>query len=164
MNKQSKWIGSDSWNRGQQVEKDFERLLVKRDPDFKRATQQQQFLHIDFLTSFGSIDVKAKKRLQRAASMDEEKVWLEFRNVRGKTGWLTGCPDIIAFERDDCFILVKRLELLKLANALCNLDDKVSMSSQAMYKGYTRKDRQDLLSVIKMSDIVYNINHRRWDK
>jgi len=163
MNKQSKWIGSPAWERGQQVERDFEKLLVKRDPDFKRANLQQQFKHIDFLTSFGTIDVKAKKRLSRSGSIHDEIIWCELKNVQGNAGWLTGSPDIIAFERDDCFVLVKRAELLELVDNLCDLSNMVDQSSQALYKGYTRKGRADLLTIIKMTDLKL-INYRRWDK
>jgi hypothetical protein len=163
LNKQSKWIGSPAWERGQQVERDFERLLVQRDPHFKRANQQQQFAHIDFLTSFGTIDVKAKKRLSRAGSIHDEIIWCELKNVQGKAGWLTGSPDIIAFERDKCFVLVKRADLLELVDNLCDLSNMVQHSKQALYKGYTRKGRNDLLTVIKMTDLTL-INYRLWTK
>lgn len=150
----SKWIGSDSWNRGQAVEREFERLLRQRDPHFRRATKEQQFKHIDFVTSFGTVDVKARKRLHRAKNLQEEKLWLEFRNVQGKHGWLTSPHlDVLAFERDDCFVLVKRLSLLELADNLCDLSHHVDSSDKAHYRAYTRKGRRDLLSVIAMSDL-----------
>lgn len=160
----SKWIGSDSWNRGQQVEQSFERLLVTRDPQYRRATQQEQFKHIDFHTYFGTIDVKAKKRLNRAQSIQEEKLWLEFKNVQGKHGWMTAPElDIIAFERDKCFVLVKRLDLLELADNLCDLSHHVDAPVKALYRAYSRKGRADLLSVIKMTDLNL-IKTRIWVK
>lgn len=160
----SKWIGSDSWNRGQAVELEFERLLRQRDPHFRRATKQEQFKHIDFVTSFGTIDVKAKKRLSRAASIQEERLWLEFRNVQGKHGWLTApALDVLAFERDDCFILVKRKSLLELADNLCDLNYHVSEQVKALYRAYTRRGRADLLSMITMEDLNL-IPHVTWAK
>ena len=164
MNKQSKWIGTPAWERGQQVERDFERLLVQRDPHFRRASRQEQYQHIDFRTSFGTVDVKAKKRLTRASSINQEKLWLEVKNVQGKAGWLTSDHlDILAFERDNCFVLVKRLALLELADNLCDLTHMVERPEQAMYKGYQRKGRKDLLSVIKMTDLKL-IDYRIWKK
>lgn len=150
----SKWIGSDSWNRGQAVERDFERLLKQRDAHYRRATKQEQFNHIDYVTYFGTVDVKAKKRLNRAASLQEEKLWLEFKNVQGKHGWLTAPHlDVLAFERDDCFVLTKRTSLLELADNLCDLHNHVDSPDKALYRAYTRKGRRDLLSVIAMSDL-----------
>ena len=61
----SKWKNTESWNRGQVVEVDFSKLLDKRNISWKKATRQQQFNHIDYTTSIGSIDVKDKKRIRR---------------------------------------------------------------------------------------------------
>ena len=83
--------------------------------------------------------------------------------MQGKAGWLTGSPDIIAFERDKCFVLVKRADLLELVDNLCDLSYMVNQSSQALYKGYTRKGRADLLTVIKMTDLTL-IKYRLWTK
>lgn len=164
MSKQSQWIGSPAWERGQKVEREFERLLVKRDPNYRRATEQEQYKHIDFRTYFGTIDVKAKKRLSRASRIQEEKLWLEFKNVQGKHGWLTAPHlDVVAFERDESFVLVKRVELLELADNLCDLSHMVESTDHAMYRGYSRKGRKDLLSVIKMSDLQF-INYKVWRK
>ena len=150
----SEWIGSEAWKRGQAVEREFEALLRQRDPHFRRATTEEQFRHIDFVTSFGTIDVKAKKRLHRAKSIQEEKLWLEFRNVQGKHGWLTAPHlDVLAFERDDCFVLTKRTSLLELADNLCDLSHHVDSPNKAHYRAYTRKGRRDLLSVIAISDL-----------
>lgn len=150
----SKWKNSDSWNRGQAVEREFEALLRLRDPHFRRATKQEQFKHIDFITSFGTVDVKARKRLHRAKNIQEEKLWLEWKNVQGKHGWLTAPHlDVLAFERDDCFVLTKRTSLLELAENLCDLSHHVDSPDKALYRAYTRKGRRDLLSVIAMSDL-----------
>ena len=50
----SKWKNSESWNRGQEVEREFADLLRKRDPDFRKATKQEQYRHIDYQISGGT--------------------------------------------------------------------------------------------------------------
>ena len=160
----SKWKNTSSWNRGQRVEKEFTRLLRRRDPNFQKANREDQFRHIDYHTSFGTIDVKAKKRINRSDSKEQDElIWVEFKNVQGRDGWLKSAVDIIAFERDSDFLLVKRNYLLGLAQSLCDLNSKVSNSREALYKGYQREGRKDLISIIKMSDIE-NLPHQLWKK
>ena len=158
------WKQSQSWKEGQKVEDGFAELLEQRDPNYKRATKQEQFRHIDFHTFFGTIDVKAKKKLNRRdAKGQDEYVWLEFKNVQGKDGWLCGETDIIAFERDNDFVLVSRHQLLQMAKSKCDLNKRVTYSRDALYKGYRRNGRKDLISIVKMGDIL-QIPHRIWDK
>ena len=154
-----------SWNRGQELERKFYEILKLRDKNARQATPQEQYKHIDFFTYFGTIDVKSKKRIGRA-DVDEQEtiVWLEYKNVQGRDGWLVSpFVDILAFERDDDFILVKRKELQQMADELCNLDDMVDKSSDALYKGYTRKGRKDLITQVKMKDVM-KLEHKVWSK
>ena len=158
------WKGSQSWNRGQRVEKEFTKLLKQRDPNYQKANREDQFRHIDYHTSFGTIDVKAQKRISRSDSEEQDElVWVEFKNVQGRDGWLKSAVDIIAFERADDFLLVKRNYLLGLAKSICDLNKRVYSSKDALYKGYQRQGRKDLISIIKMSDIE-NLPHKTWKK
>lgn len=160
----SHWKNSESWNRGQVVEKEFSKLMDIRNLEYRKATRSEQFKHIDYHSSFGTIDVKAKKRLNRGDGEEQDDfIWLEFKNVQGKSGWLCGNTDVIAFERNNDFVLVKRKHLLDLALKICDINHIVYKSGQALYKGYRRKGRRDLISLIKMSDIL-KIDHRIWKK
>lgn len=160
----SNWKKSESWKNGQSVESDFAKLLKQRDPDFKKSTREEQFRHIDYHSFFGTIDVKAKKKLNRLDSKGQDEfVWLEFKNIKGNVGWLCGETDIIAFERDNDFVLVSRSNLLDMAEKKCELNKRVTYSKDALYKGYQRKGRRDLISIVKMSDIL-SIPHRIWSK
>ena len=153
-----------SWNRGQELEKVFFELVKMRDPNAREATPQEQYRHIDFVTYFGTIDVKSKKRIGRADGDEQDTiVWLEYKNVQGKEGWLVSEVDILAFERDDDFILVRRNILKDMADKLCNLADMVDKSYDALYKGYTRQGRKDLITQVKMRDITA-LQHRIWSK
>ena len=160
----SKWKNSGSWNRGQRIEKEFAPLLRQRDPNYRKANREEQFRHIDYFSDFGTIDVKAKKKINRAdASEQDELVWVEFKNVQGRDGWLRGQTDIIAFERNNDFILIKRNYLLGMCQVKCDLSKKVTSSRDALYKGYQREGRKDLISIVKMSDIL-NMPHQIWKK
>ena len=160
----SKWKNSGSWNRGQRIEKEFAPLLRQRDPNYRKANREEQFRHIDYFSNFGTIDVKAKKKINRAdASEQDELVWVEFKNVQGRDGWLRVQTDIIAFERNNDFILIKRNYLLGMCQVKCDLSKKVTSSRDALYKGYQREGRKDLISIVKMSDIL-NMPHQIWKK
>ena len=160
----SHWKNSESWNRGQAVEKEFAALMDMRGLKYEKANRRNQFKHIDYHSSFGTIDVKAKKRLNRGDGKEQDEfIWLEFKNVQGKAGWLCGETNVIAFERDNDFVLVKRKDLLDLALKICDIKHIVHKSTQALYKGYRRKGRRDLISLIKMGDIL-KIDHRIWKK
>ena len=70
---------------------------------------------------------------------------------------------MIAFERDKDFVLIKRNYLLGMCQVKCDLSKKVTNSRDALYKGYQREGRKDLISIIKMSDIL-ELPHQRWKK
>ena len=162
--KMSKWKNSGSWNRGQRIEKAFAPLLRQRDPNYRKANREEQFRHIDYFSNFGTNDVKAKKKINRSDdSEQEELVWVEVKNVQGRDGWLRGQTDVIAFERDKDFVLIKRNYLLGMCQVKCDLSKKVTNSRDALYKGYQREGRKDLISIVKMSDIL-NMPHQIWKK
>ena len=163
----SSYIGSPAWERGQKVEREFEALLKLRDPNFRRATLQEQYRHIDFVTYFGTVDVKAKKRMHRgASSTQDDNLWVEHTAVNGGAGWLRAEHlDILAFEREECFTLVKREDLLELVDNLCDLRimDNDGTTNRPLYRGYTRRGRKDVLSIISYSDLDL-IKTRTWMK
>ena len=160
----SRWIQDQSWKRGQGVEAMFAKLLNEKAIEARAADLMEQFSHVDYVTDFGKIDVKARKRVARKdADVQDELVWLEFKNVQGKIGWVYGKADWIAFEREADFVLVKRHDLAMMGEKLCDLGDRVSVGRDALYKGYQRRGRKDLLSIVKMSDVL-KLYHQLWTK
>ena len=160
----SRWIQDQSWKRGQGVEAMFAKLLNEKAIEARAADLQEQFSHVDYVSDFGKIDVKARKRVARKdADVQDELVWLEFKNVQGKIGWDYGKADWIAFEREADFVLVKRSDLALMGEKLCDLGDRVSVGRDALYKGYQRRGRKDLLSIVKMSDVL-QLYHQLWTK
>jgi hypothetical protein len=50
-----------------------------------------------------------------------------------------------------------------MGEKLCDLGDRVSVGRDALYKGYQRRGRKDLLSIVKMSDVL-KLYHQLWTK
>ena len=160
----SKWIQDASWKRGQKVEEMFKDILKQKTDTVRPSNLTEQFQHVDYFSEMGSIDVKARKRVARKdLEVQDDLVWLEFKNVQGNKGWLYGKADWIAFERLKDFVLVKRAELAHLAESLCDLERRALKGVDALYRGYQRKGRKDLLSIIKMTDVL-TLPHQLWPK
>ena len=160
----SRWIQDQSWKRGQGVEAMFAKLLNEKAIEARASDLMEQFSHVDYVSDCGKIDVKARKRVTRKDSdVQDDLVWLEFKNVQGKIGWVYGKADWIAFEREEDFVLVKRHDLALMGEKICDLGDRVSVGRDALYKGYQRRGRKDLLSIVKMSDVL-KLYHQLWTK
>ena len=143
-----------TWGEGKATESNFFSLLKGKYPNAREATLEEQYQHIDYICDLGTIDVKGKKRKNRSSNFNLDIVWIEFKGNEGYQGWIYGEQDFIALERPYGFILVKTPDLRKLAESLCNTGEMVAKSSDALYKGYTRKDRKDLLSMISIKDVL----------
>jgi len=107
-----------------------------------------QFDHIDFRCNVSmDVDVKSIK--------DPETLWIEFKGISGKAGWLYGKATHFAFERRDEFQIVCKEDLIKLVDSLVDKDAHVSSPKACMYKMYSRKKygRDDLLSKIHPDDL-----------
>ena len=161
----------DCGEMGFSAEVVFKKLAEEKGYSVRVARREEQFSHVDFILSKGEeewrIDVKGAKRKKRTDErVDYTILWLEFRNGNGGEGWLTKeekGATTIAFELENEFVIVSRKELLELAKKLCNLEKMVAQSKNAMYCGYKRFGRRDLLSIIKTEDL-YKIKHSIWPK
>lgn len=148
----------------------FKRLAEEKGYSVRIARREEQFSHVDFVLSKGKdewrVDVKGAKRKKRTdESVDYSIVWLEFKNGNNGDGWLTkeNGATTIAFELENEFVIVQRKDLLELAKKLCNLEKMVGQSKNALYCGYKRFGRRDLLSIIKTEDLL-SIKHSIWPK
>ena len=117
--------------------------------------------HIDFILSTDdspdkiAIDVKARKKTSRRSdNYDDENVWIEFNNVRGKPGWIYGKADKIAFERAFDFVLVDRESLKEYCEATVS-PVVVKSTAEAIYKSFQREGRKDVISRVPMEDILH---------
>ena len=131
--------------------------------DAREATLEEQKQHIDhvFKRSDGReirVDTKAMKKVSRNdKTFRTDLVWVEFKNIHGYPGWLYGKADFISFERENDFVLVDRKKLSQLCEKLVNKNNKVDSAYDALYNSYTRSGRKDVLSQIKMDDVLNNL-------
>ena len=153
-----------SIEEGLQGEKRFRGIIESFGLSVKEASFKENVHdHVDFfvkgktkkLIDFHfSVDVKARKRSSRGSSeYDDEYTWIEFKNVQGKKGWLYGKADKIAFETEAGFLMVDREELVKWCEEKVDFKRFARKAYTAIYKVYTRKGREDLISRIKTEDI-----------
>lgn len=111
------------------------------------------------------VEVKSGKRISRDDDgIQSELTWVELHGVRPKdTGWLFGKADLIAFEKESSFVVVKKTDLLAIVNKKVDLVAKVRDPRDALYKIYSRAGRKDKLTLLPMSDIE-SIKFDEWKK
>lgn len=154
---------------GERAEDLFEQMALKNNLKIKKATQRQQLSHIDFILTNEKgqnffLDIKARKKISRTSQdFSDDLVWIEFKNVAGNDGWLYGASDYIVFERENDFVIVSRKNLVSLCERIVS-NIRVDKSKDCLYKRYSRKDRKDEISLIKMKDILDNIKVSIWQK
>jgi hypothetical protein len=155
-----------SFALGENAENSFVSAAKKNGMELVVASRQDEFNHIDFHVTHThdqvkfSVEVKSRKKVKRAdSSVNDDLVWVEFKNVRGSRGWLYGGADAVAFERENDFVIVDRKLLTRLCERLCDLTKLNVDVKMPLYTAYQRRGRQDIVSLIKMTDILTNIKH-----
>jgi hypothetical protein len=169
-NSRNRFDKKDSLELGEKAEGLFAKIAhqagwqVSPSPKDENIDEHWDF-HIKKDTGNFKVEVKSAKRINRNDSgIQFEFTWVEIHGVRPKdTGWLFGKADLIAFEKESSFILVKRLDLLAVVNKKVNLVAKVRDPKDALYKIYTRDGRKDKLTLLPISDIE-EIKIMEWKK
>lgn len=160
----------ESSNMGGSAEVQFKEIAEKLGNQVAKASFREQISHIDFhiLNQKGekyTVDVKSRKKIKRKDNnVDDEVIWIEFKNVQGKNGWIYGAANFIAFERENSFLIVSRPALAKLCEKIVDLSQINANIKYPLYTGYQRYGRKDLLSLIKIEDITDNLKHIIWEK
>ena len=159
---------------GNYAEDKFEQWLISQGREYRRATTEEQYLHIDFFVQnpitkeIITVDVKSPKSICRGGAVSSQILWVEFKNVQGKEGWLYGKNGYVAFYHpfhqprlnskfygssySDYFIVVKTSEFAKFCEKLC-VKGRTNNPKDALYKRYTRDGRKDEISMITMQDV-----------
>jgi len=159
---------SDSQKMGDEAANKFVQICKSKGYKLKKANKKQDmYEHWDYqitrnipLTGSCLVDVKAAKKINRSDDKPSyDWTWVEIRNVRGNDGWLKGKADYMAFEQKDHFIIVKRDELRKWCKKKIDLETKVSITEEAKYTLYTRKDRKDIISLINLNDLKKDVQY-----
>ena len=116
----------------------------------KSTKNEDIYQHIDFWIertdgTKTSVDVKGMNKVN--------EIWVEFKNVNGKDGWMFGNQELIAFDIDQLksFAIVKRIELLDLCRLI--IKNEFVSKNNAHKKLYQRKDRKDVISILHLNDI-----------
>jgi len=93
-----------------------------------------------------------------------DEIWCEFKNVQGKEGWMYGGAHIIAFDmpEEGGFSIVDREELAFFCEKHVK-DEAVTNKADAYLKKYTRKGREDVITILKLHDIKSLLSYRVWE-
>jgi hypothetical protein len=159
----------DSLSMGRRAEELFAATAQKRGWTVTPAPRDANiYEHWDFeIVKDGykrKVEVKAAKREKRTdESLNQEWVWIEFRNVRGEAGWLFGKANWIAFETQDPFLIVDRHDLYQLVRRVVDRETQVESAREAKYKTYTRTGRPDQIAQVRLDDLR-KIKKEEWAK
>ncbi len=162
-------IHQHSFTEGYQAETFFRKLAESNGYTISVASSNQNIkehwdLEIQKEGERYKVDVKAAKRNHRRdTNVQNQFIWVEFRNVRGEGGWLYGKADLIAFEIENEFWLVKRTSLVDLVDKLVDKSQLATNASEALYRIYTRHGRYDQISKIQTTDLN-PIIWQKWTK
>ena len=93
-----------------------------------------------------------------------DEIWIEFKNVSGEKGWLYGGAFLIAFDmpEEGGFAIVDRHELAFFCEKHVK-NEVVSNKRDAYLKKYTRKNRGDSITMLKLHDIKTLVSYRVWE-
>ncbi|HZQ06716.1 MAG TPA: hypothetical protein VFD70_09060 [Anaerolineae bacterium] len=160
-NRRNQYDRGDSLELGDRAEAQFQLFAQQRGWSVKAASHDQNIHeHWDLVIEKNGaryrVDVKALKRTRRAdANTQDEWIWIEFHGVRrSDRGWLyDGKADLIAFQRPDSFLIVKRTSLIPLAEKLVDQRARVNAPALAKYKLYSRRGRLDLIAQIESKQL-----------
>lgn len=99
------------------------------------------------------VDVKGLKKIFRSdVSTNEDFHWIELKGITGKLGWLYGDADYFAFETELYFIIVEKFNL---QNWISENVIKEFYEHPVKNRLYRRKDRLDILTLIRTIDLCY---------
>ena len=119
--------------------------------DIKKSSNKDNiYKHVDFVVRGVTFDVKGMKDSHKYG-----QIILEIKNVQGKRGWCNDedLPSWVAFDFGLFFINVKNADLFKLVKNHCDLKDMAKTAKACLYKGFSRKDREDLITAVTIQDV-----------
>jgi hypothetical protein len=158
-NVRNQYDRKDCLELGQKAEIIFAKMAAERGWEIKSVSATENIDdHFDYRIKKGhetyKVEVKGKKRIDRAdANPQQELVWIELHGVRiHDAGWLFGKADLIAFQLNASFRIVKRSDLVALVCKLIDYKSKVNSPKDALYKTYSRAGRSDILTMLRFED------------
>lgn len=144
-----------SFHLGSEGQRKYYESCKKAKFDIRKTSKQDDINHVDFVVNDKTVDVKGLKVSHRQGN-----ILLEIKNVQGYDGWCSEKgPEWIAFDFGAFFLNVKNSDLIKAYKKLCDLDSPAKNANDCLYKGYTRKDRKDLMTMITLRDTLNYCEH-----
>jgi len=136
-------------SKGKMVERAFSKVLS----NYKDSTEEQDINeHWDVSTDI-KFDIKGLKKAKRSDENPNENIhWLEIKNVNGDSGWVYGKADYFVFETIDYWIIVDKSDLQEFIKKKIQ---KEWVTTATLYKLYRRKDRKDVITLVKTIDLMY---------
>ena len=127
----------------------------------KSSHTEDRHSHIDYWLALSGqkkwgVDVKGNNL--------PDEIWCEFKNVQGNPGWMYGGATIIAFDmpEEGGFAIVDREELAFFCEKHVS-NETVTDKRYAYLKKYTRKDREDVITILKLHDLKNLLSYRVWE-
>jgi len=138
--------------------KDYERLFCKV-TGATMGTPEEDRRHIDCHWKGFTVDVKGNKRSHAA-----NHALVEFSNVAGKDGWAKVGADLIAFMFDDGFLVVRRKDVMSMAqkkvaenvyrHGTSVMRQNRTSAEQGLYRLCGRSGRKDVFTYITKDDLL----------
>jgi hypothetical protein len=101
-----------------------------------------------------AVDVKAMKSIKAWGKKQDKKIWVELQS-KGYPGWLyAGKADLIAFEMQDCFLMVIKKKLMAWCEENINTSVYCMFPEEAELIVYLRPGTDDELSLVDAGDII----------
>jgi hypothetical protein len=142
--------------KGTEGERKFYDSCMAKKLNVKKTPKKDDINHIDFIVDGKTYDVKGLK-----ASHNHGLIVLEKINVQGKQGWCNpdGVPEWVAFDFGILFLCVKNLDLYNLMEECCDLEDLAPNAMKCYHRGWTRKGRKDLITMVGLNEVFVSCEH-----
>lgn len=85
---------------------------------------------------------------------NEERHWIELRDVDGNAGWLYNSVKFFAFETLDYWILVEREKLQQWIESKCMVMEWCSIHNPELYKLTSRSGKAEAIALVKTLDLA----------
>lgn len=154
----------DFLKKGKEKEDELIQLLHDQSLNVEKSNPSQdknEHWDIQILNDI-KIDVKGLKKSSRDDIHENENYhWIELKAVsesdnKKRKGWLYAEEvDYFAFETNDYWILVEKNQLQEFIALKCKDKIKTDNPQNSLYKFYSRKGRNDLLTKVKTLDLCY---------
>jgi hypothetical protein len=149
---------TNSKANGEAAEKEM--LAIFKNRGRTVTPKEDMFGHYDMELRFGDqqwykVDVKAVP--MGAGKKNDDELWLELKNVRGKLGWMCGEADMIAFGLKHYWVFMDRKKLLAHVGKKCGSTKAMVNHSDKprIYKYYSREGRDDLVTIVSTEDLMF---------